>query len=152
MATSPGQILMEAWRICRAPFADLSGDGARIWGGRWNAPGQALVYAADTPALAVLEVRVHLDLTWDLLPPDYMLLRIDLGATSVERVPALPPDPVRFGTEWLRSRRSAVLQVPSVIIPESANLLINPGHPEAGSVRVAASRPFTFDGRLWSSA
>ena len=65
------------WRICRRPFADLSGEGARLYGGRWNAPGRPLIYAAETAALAVLEVRVHLDLDWDMLPDDYVLVAID---------------------------------------------------------------------------
>ena len=59
---------MLAWRLCREPFADLNGHGARQYGGRWNSPGRPLVYAASAAALAVLEVRVHLDLPFELLP------------------------------------------------------------------------------------
>ena len=61
-----------------APFADLSGEGARLYGGRWNSSGRAMVYAASDAALAVLEVRVHLDLPPDLIPDDYVLLKLDL--------------------------------------------------------------------------
>ncbi len=74
------------WRICRRPFADLSGEGARLYGGRWNSPGRPLIYAAETAALAVLEVRVHLDLDWYTLPDDYVLASIDIGSlVPVER-------------------------------------------------------------------
>src|SRR3954466_15044499 len=82
---------MRAWRICRYAYADLTGGAARLWGGRWNSPGRPLVYAADSAALAVLEVRVHLDLSFDLLPADYVLLTLDLGTLSIETVPSLPP-------------------------------------------------------------
>jgi RES domain-containing protein len=67
-----------AWRLCREPFADLAGEGARRYGGRWNSPGRPNVYAASSAALAVLEVHVHLDLPLDLLPDDYLLLTIEL--------------------------------------------------------------------------
>jgi len=62
---------MLAWRLCRRPHADLSGEGARRLGGRWNSPGRPLIYLAEHPALAALEVRLHLDLPFDLLPADY---------------------------------------------------------------------------------
>lgn len=143
---------MQAWRICRDPFADLMGEGARLWGGRWNSPGHPLVYAADAAALAVLEVRVHLDLSFDLLPADYVLLMLDLGSASIETVPALPADTIAFGDAWLRTQRSAALRVPSAIVAESTNILVNPRHPEAGQVRIADRRPFTFDERLWAGA
>ena len=141
---------MQAWRICRDPFADLTGEGARLWGGRWNSPGQPMVYAADAAALAVLEVRVHLDLGFDLLPADYVLLTLDLGSAGMETVPNLPADTVAFGDAWLAERRTAVLRVPSVIVPESTNILINPRHLEAVLVRIVGKRPFAFDERLWS--
>jgi RES domain-containing protein len=136
--------------VCREVHADLSGEGARLYGGRWNSPGRAMVYTADNPALAALEVRVHLDLPRSLLPEDYVLLGIDLGDAPLEQIAELPPDPAAAGTEWLASRRSALLQVPSAIVPECSNLLINPAHPEAGQLRVILRRPFTFDARLWS--
>ncbi len=138
-----------AWRICRRPFADLSGEGARLYGGRWNSPGHAVVYAAEAAALAVLEVRVHLDLDWTLLPADYVLMAIDLGSTQIEHVETTPVDPAAFGDAWLESRRSLVLGVPSSLVRESRNLLVNVGHPEAAKVGIASIRPFTFDERLW---
>ncbi|MEJ0018835.1 MAG: RES domain-containing protein [Acetobacteraceae bacterium] len=140
---------MLAWRLCRAPFADLSGEGARRYGGRWNRPGRPVVYAASSAALAVLEVRVHLDLPPHLLPDDYRLLTIDLGDLATEVVAALPADPAAFGDAWLLERRSAVLQVPSLIVPESANLLLDPAHPDAASARIVDQRSFGFDRRLW---
>jgi len=140
-----------AWRICRRRYADLSGEGARILGGRWNSPGRAVVYLSEAAALAALEVRVHLDLDWSLLPPDYVLIAIDLNELQVERVHAVPADTVAFGDAWLASHRSAVLSVPSVIVPESRNLLLNAADPDAARARIASIRPFAFDERLWRS-
>jgi RES domain-containing protein len=137
------------WRICRRPFADLSGDGARLYGGRWNTPGRPLIYAAETAALAVLEVRVHLDLDWDMLPDDYVLVAIDTAAIVAETIHEPPDDPRVIGDAWIESRRSALLRVPSWIVPESYNVLINPAHPDALSIQLGPVRPFQFDRRLW---
>jgi RES domain-containing protein len=138
-----------AWRLCRSPYADLLGDGARRFGGRWNSPGWPVVYAASNPALAVLEVRVHLDLPPDLLPDDYVLVTIDLGDLSVEDLAQMPAAPRTFGDTWLQEQRTPVLRVPSAIVPESPNLLLNPAHPEAPTARILDTRRFTFDPRLW---
>ena len=111
------------WRICRRPFADLSGEGARLYGGRWNTLGRPLIYAAESAALAVLEVRVHLDLDWDMLPDDYVLVAIDTAAIVAETIHEPPDDPRAIGDAWIESRRSALLRVPSRIVPESYNVL-----------------------------
>lgn len=140
--------MLLGWRICRQPFADLSGEGARLVGGRWNRPGRPMLYTAATPELAALEVRVHLDLPPELIPDDYVLMSVDLDGLEVEVLSALPSDPAHFGDRWLEQARTPVLRVPSVIVPESANLLVNPRHP-AGPGRVHAVRNFRFDPRLW---
>jgi RES domain-containing protein len=138
-----------AWRPCRAPFADLTGEGARRYGGRWNRPGRSVVYEASSAALAVLEVRVHLDLPPELLPDDFVLLTIDLGDLATETVASIPEDPATFGDAWLREQRSPVLQVPSLIVPECADLLVNPAHRDAVRAIITARRRFAFDRRLW---
>jgi len=140
---------MLAWRLCREPFADLSGEGARRYGGRWNSPGRPLIYAASTAALAVLEARVHLDLPPELLPDDYVLVTIDLGDAAIEEVYAIPELPQAFGDAWLSEQRSPVLQVPSAIVPESPNFLINPAHTRASGMHIVQRRGFEFDRRLW---
>jgi RES domain-containing protein len=138
-----------AWRLCRAPFADLQGDGARRYGGRWNSPGRPVVYAASNPALAVLEVRVHFDLPLELLPDDYVLVTIDLGDLPIEKVAQMPAVPRAFADLWLQEQRTPVLQVPSAIVAESPNLLLNPAHPAAGVAYILETRRFVFDPRLW---
>jgi len=108
-----------------------------------------MVYLAEHPALAVLEVRVHLDLPPDLLPDDYVLMQVDLPDEPLETVSALPDDPRAFGDAWLAAGRTAVLRVPSVIVPDTSNLLLNPRHPRAADARIARTTPFRFDPRLW---
>jgi RES domain-containing protein len=142
---------MRVWRVCRRPFADLSGEGARLYGGRWNSPGRPMVYAAESAALAVLEVRVHLDLDWRVLPDDYVLTAIDAGDLVAETLAETPVDPRAAGDAWLASGRSALLRAPSFIVPESANVLVNPAHRDAARLAVASIRPFAFDARLWPS-
>lgn len=142
---------MRLWRLTRAPYAALDGEGARQYGGRWNSPGRPVVYAAAEAALTVLEVRVHLDLPLELLPDDYLMLGIDTGDLQPESGPVLSdPDDCRdFGDRWLSEARSALLAVPSVIVPESRNVLINPRHPDSAAVGIARRRAWRFDPRLF---
>jgi RES domain-containing protein len=143
--------LTEAWRLCRQPYADLSGEGARLWGGRWNSPGQPVVYLADHPALAVLEVRVHLDLPLELLPADYVLMRIRLPDMAPSVIEDAQPDARSAGDDWLRTGDTATLVVPSVLVPFAHNLLFNPRHARATGAAIVSVTPFRFDARLWSA-
>lgn len=140
---------MIVWRLCRRPHADLSGEGAARYGGRWNSPGKRIVYTASSAALAVLEVRVHLDLPFDLLPSDYVLVEIDLGTLEVETAGMAPVNPQVFGDRWIKEARTPVLQVPSVIVPEP-NFLCNPAHAAAAGAKIIDIKPFAFDARLWA--
>jgi RES domain-containing protein len=141
--------LIKAWRLCRRPHADLTGEGARRFGGRWNRRGRPVVYLAEHPALAVLEVRVHLDLPLELLPDDYVLVHATLPTGSLLRLAALPDDPLAAGEAWLNDGAAAVLRVPSVLVPHAWNLLLNPAHAAAAEARVASVEVFRFDPRLW---
>ena len=141
---------MDLWRLCRRPYADLSGEGARILGGRWNSPGQPVVYFAEHPALAALEVRVHLDLPFELLPSDFVLMRARLPGRLVAEIDdASGSDTVAAGDAWLVRGNSAGLRVPSVLVPNAWNVLLNPRHPDAAHARIAGIDPFHFDPRLW---
>jgi RES domain-containing protein len=142
---------MKAWRIARKVHADLGGAGARITGGRLNSPGRPAVYLASEASLALLEVRVHLDLSLDLLPDDYVYMEIELGDLDVEDA-ELPPeeDLCRgIGNQWLESLRTPLLRVPSVIVPFSSNLILNPKHREAGQAKIVDLHGCSFDPRLW---
>jgi RES domain-containing protein len=140
--------MLLGWRICRKAYADLSGEGARLVGGRWNSPGRPMLYLGSTPELCALEVRVHLDLPPELIPDDYVLMCVELEGLAIEEVSKMPADPAGFGDAWLKEQRTPLLRVPSVIIPESGNLLVNPLHPGA-NCRIHSVRDFAFDTRLW---
>lgn len=139
---------MRLWRVARAAFADLSGEGARLYGGRWNSPGRPVVYTAENPALAILEVRVHLDLAPELIPDDYVLIEIETGAASVSESED-PQEPRSLGDAWLGAGQTALLKVPSFIAPRSANVLINPHHRDAVAIEIVGTQQFDFDRRLW---
>lgn len=144
---------LTGWRLTRRPWADLSGEGARRHGGRWNSPGRAVVYLSEEAALPVLEVLVHLDLPPDLLPPDYVLMRVDLSPleAAIENGPdgaSGMAESRAWGDRWIGEARTPVLRVPSVLVPESANLVLNVRHPLAGILADSVSRPFALDPRL----
>jgi RES domain-containing protein len=146
------------WRLCAARHARsaLSGDGARLYGGRWNDKGVPLVYTSSTLALAVVEILVHVD----DVPANFVAIRIDIPTeVAVEQLSArrLPrawrehPAPARLqrvGTEWAQSLRSVALEVPSAIIPQERNVLINPLHPARSALVVHKPQRFAFDRRL----
>lgn len=141
--------MIEAWRLCRQPHVALNGEGARLWGGRWNSPGRPVVYLAEHPALAVLEVRVHLDLPLELLPSDYVLVRVRLPDEPPDALAEPPSEPAKAGDAWLHAGETSVLLVPSALVPFARNLLLNPLHPRAVEAVIAGVTPFRFDARLW---
>jgi RES domain-containing protein len=138
---------LTAWQICRQHQAGLDGHQAEE-GERWNSPGRRVVYLADHPALAVLEMRAHLDLPYEELQHDHVLLRVILP-DDIEDLAPMPDDPRAAGDAWLAAGRRAVLRVPSVIVQEGRNLLLNPAHPRAAEAGIASCTPFRFDRRLW---
>lgn len=141
---------MRVWRVCQEKYAtDLSGEGARLNGARWNSPGVAMVYAAESPALAALEVRVHLDLPPDLIPDDYALVEIDVPDVAIETFSATLSNPSEAGDAWVASRSSLALRVPSFVMIRSFNVLINPNFAGPDAARITRREPFEFDERLW---
>ena len=143
-------------RLAKASFAALDGEGARLYGGRWNSAGRPMIYAAASPSLAVLEVLVHLDLPPELMPDDYRLLAIEIPDDApIERLDRTPADEVgcvAAGDDFLIRGGALVLLVPSVIVPQELNALINVRHAAMAGVRVVADQPFAFDRRLLGPA
>ncbi|MFC7336758.1 RES family NAD+ phosphorylase [Haloferula chungangensis] len=148
---------MRCYRIVRPAYAAsaLSGEGARLYGGRWNPPGWRCVYAAESRALAVLELLVHL--TGHSRRLSYRLLTLEIGETTPSETPALPPDwsahpagtsSQSIGLEWLKSTQTVAMRVPSVLIPEEYNLLLNPDAAGFEKIRVIEEREFRLDLRL----
>ncbi|MGH7498106.1 MAG: RES family NAD+ phosphorylase [Gemmatimonadales bacterium] len=149
---------MRVWRLARAVFAALDGEGARRAGGRWNSPGVSVVYTSSALSLAVLELLVHTDP--DLYPADLRVFEIEVPGSLTARVldvTALPPDwrdvpnhPAcrAVGDAWVTPQSHVLLGVPSAIVPEELNYLINPAHPDAVLLQVVRVRAFSFDARL----
>jgi len=157
MAFLPEFFMLRAYRIVNHKWrtSALDGEGARLYGGRWNHPGHSCVYLASSRALAALELLVHL--TPKTKCVRFSFLEVNLHALSLEKIATLPPGwdetlpsgaTREAGTEWLRSKRTAVLQVPSVLIQEEPNYLLNPSHPECENLFPVAARDFFFDPRL----
>ena len=150
--------MLTVWRLVTARFARsaFSGDGARLYGGRWNRKGVPLVYTAATQSLAMLEMLVH----DEPLRARYVIIeaRIPSGV-RIDRVMVedLPADwrniaarekLQAIGTEWAKKRSAAVLAVPSAVIPAESNYLLNPLHRDFRRIRVGKPQRFETDLRL----
>jgi RES domain-containing protein len=150
-----------AWRIVKTRFAQqaFDGEGARLYGGRWNSVGVRMVYTAGSVSLAVLEILVNLENT-DVLPA-YSLCAVSFDDDLVttldrSRLPAnwrdspSPPELLAIGDAWIASGMSAVLEVPSAVVESESNYLINPAHPDFAALVIERPQPFTLDPRLLS--
>lgn len=146
------QIVQEQW----AQNA-LDGEGARLFGGRWNLPGVAAVYLAESRALAALEILVHAPR--EALKLSWIVIELEISEALIETVPiAKLPETWQaqpsshhaqtFGTRWLRDYRNLALRLPSVIIPVEKSLLLNPLYPGMRDLKPGKPRSFSFDPRL----
>lgn len=143
------------WRISNYP--DLKGIGGLHASGRWHNRGVAVVYLAEHPALAMLEVLVHFELTADEVPENYQLLSAQFPSGQIQTLDAaaLGPDWQQnqeltrtIGDEWLSSASSLLLRVPSAITPFSNNYLFNPRHPNAQQAEISTVTEHPYDDRL----
>jgi len=149
---------MFLWRISN--HSTLDGRGGLLAGARWHLAGQPVVYLADSPAGSLLEVLVHLELDFDNLPKTFKLSKIEVPASSSIRNfdetkltadwANDPDSTAEMGTAWLSSGSSALLRVPSAIVPETHNYLLNPRHDQAAKVKVLWNRDYPWDKRLLS--
>ena len=154
--------MIRVWRVTDEKYGAraFDGEGARRYGGRWNHKGSTVVYTSDSLALATLEQLVHVSAGLHL--PSRVAIAVDIPdeIAQVEISAAeLPEDWRRTdgvkalrdrGTRWVLSARSAVLCVPSVVIPRERNYVLNPGHPDFEKLRIQDPEPFEFDPRLLS--
>jgi len=147
------------YRVSRSKYArDLSGEGARLGGGRWNIKGSAIVYTAENRSLAAMEALIH------MMSADFLIGRkmVSIGVPesiipleiNIASLPAdwrnYPPslNTATIGSKWAMSGESLLLRVPSAIIPHEFNILINPAHPEIKSVKIVDVDDFNYDDRL----
>ncbi len=151
---------MILYRIVNCLYAhDLSGTGARLYGGRWNSEGKPMLYLASSRALAVLEVLVHLNPL--IVPENFCLTEIEVPDHSITLLDArvLPPNwqdvsgPVllrEMGDNFLKNQTHLLMRVPSAVVPAEYNYVLNPLHPEAKNIKIINKEPFNFDERLIS--
>ena len=144
---------MRFWRISN--YADLTGSGGKSRESRWNYSGKAVAYLADHPSTALLEILVHIDASD--APTSYLLLAIDAPDAVGIGEPTLPADwetdqglTQEIGTKFLEDGAHALLRVPSVVMPQAANYLLNPAHPDAKHIHISQSWRYPFDSRLLS--
>ena len=151
--------MISAWRIVGANYKDkaYAGDGARIYGGRWNSKGVDVVYTAGSLALASIEMivnlpapkllqkyvrisaRISLDLVFDLSEAD---VPEDWNSRPIS------PSTRTIGDQWIKEQRSAVLRVPSIVVPDEYNYLLNPTHPDFAKIEIGKPIVYFFDPRL----
>lgn len=154
---------MFVYRIARSSYIrDLSGTGAKRFGGRWNSKGIALLYTSRHRSLAILELLVNTGMK--TMPKDLSMLKLHVPETkpySEITVAELPGDwrisPAPFqlaemGSEWIISNAALTLQVPSAVVPEENNILINPNHPDFKEIRIESISSFSLDSRLLEKA
>jgi RES domain-containing protein len=150
--------MRQAWRIVKEKYAAsaFDGEGASRTGGRWNSRGTWLVYTSATQSLAALETLVHLN------PPllfRYVAIPLHFDEKLVEtldprtlpenwREEPAPPATRILGDDWVDESRSAILEVPSVVVPTESNYLLNPAHRDFRKIKIGNSVPFAFDPRL----
>lgn len=142
---------MRIWRISN--YADLSGRGGVVSSGRWNLINTPIVYCADHPATAMVEIQVHLDL--EDIPATFQLLEIETPEATEISVPDLPDNwkdneatTQRIGTDFVTTGRFAVMQVPSVVVPFARNYLLSPRVANSSGVKIVGSTIHAFDPRL----
>ena len=148
---------MLLYRITNAKYADdLSGTGARLYGGRWNSEGKSMVYLASSRSLAVLEALAHFIPT--NIPDDFVMLTIEAPDDFYAIPENVLPDnwngyPEQYilkqiGNSFLQRNEHLLLKVPSALVPEEFNYLLNPSHPKAGKLKIVKKTSFNFDERL----
>ena len=160
-APEPADGGLRAWRLVRPAYGDaaaaFSGEGARRFGGRWNAPGRPVVYASLHLSLAALETLAHADrrrferdyVAFEVRVPHDLILELrDEDLPADWRARPVSAGARAIGDAWLAQRASAALSVPSVLVPQERNLLLDPAHPRFGEVVIGPPRPFRFDERL----
>ena len=151
--------MLEAWRITKKKHAAkaFDGEGARLQGGRWSRPGTRIIYTAGGQPLAILEILVHLQqpeflsnyVVFEVEFPEKLVEALDPGSLPANwRVSPAPPAALAIGDDWIKKSSSAILRVPSVIVPSEYNFLINPAHRDFATITISSPKRLDMDPRL----
>ncbi|MEO7263489.1 MAG: RES family NAD+ phosphorylase [Ferruginibacter sp.] len=149
---------MIVYRLASSAYKDdLTGTGAKLYGGRWNSIGFPALYCTQNLSLAVLEILVRTGI--NILPPEYSVIKLDIPEkVTVQKIlnsklkPGWKTDIEStqwMGTEFLRNAKNAVLEIPSAIVDVEFNFLINPIHTDFKKIKLISAEKFEFDKRLF---
>ncbi|MEF8793908.1 RES family NAD+ phosphorylase [Thiohalorhabdus sp.] len=155
-----------AWRITKARYAEgaLSGEGGRLVSGRWHFRGSPVVYLSETVSLAAMETFVHLPLKYSAPENEFVLIPVTIPeGVPVTEIPVrklpngwdkdpAPESTQHLGQQWLDNGETALLKVPSSVIPRESNYLLNPLHADASRLQASPPEPFDFDPRMFTSS
>lgn len=150
---------MNTYRIAKKKYIhNVSGEGARMYGGRWNKKGTSVLYSAENRSLATVEYLVHIPMA--LLPVDIYIAEIfipdeiDYEQIKVKNLPAhwstypAPLDLTEIGEKWIRNNKTLLLKVPSSVVKNEWNILINPKHELFSEIKITGIELYNFDERL----
>jgi RES domain-containing protein len=150
------------YRISKTEYAtDLRGEGARLFGGRWNLKGTPVIYLSDSTALATLETLVHF--SWDIVPKNRSIITLNLPddlpvfQLNFDDLPEkwwvnpAPPKLARIGQEWIERRSEVALAVPSSVTPqgEGRNYILNPKYPDFAKIEIISVTEYRYDSRFF---
>lgn len=150
---------MRIFRIAKTQYIDdLSGEGARLYGGRWNKTGDPMLYFSENLSLSLLEIIVHIEFAQ--LPLDYSFIEVEIPDEAIKTLlsidfinpkwttEAAVNQLQMFGSGWLKKQESLAMRVPSAILSLENNILINPAHLDSGKLKVVRKGKFSVDPRL----
>jgi RES domain-containing protein len=151
---------LKIYRVTTSAYKDdLSGEGARLYGGRWNLPGDAMVYFSNNLSLCVLEILVHLE--FKILTNEYYFIEAEIDDSLLLELAnpnfvdtnwgamRLHKSTQRYGSNWIDSQKSLGLSVPSAVLPQERNILINPKHIDFAKLKIIRTISLDVDGRLF---
>jgi RES domain-containing protein len=143
---------LTVWRIVTHRFAStaFSGEGAKLYGGRWNKKGVPMIYTSATQSLAMLEMLVQdepLRANYIIIPA-HIPTQIEITQISNKKLSNESEELRNIGSEWIRQSTTAILAVPSAVIPSETNYLLNPTHPDFKKIIIGKALPFITDSRL----
>lgn len=150
---------MRIFRIAKTKYIDdLSGEGARLYGGRWNKVGDAMLYFAQNISLSLLEIIVHVD--YEELPLEYSFVEVEIPDSSIKKIQSIDFIKPKWSTEaavnqlqmlgsnWLKKNDGLAMKVPSAVLHHECNILINPSHKDFGKLKIIRTEKVDFDPRL----
>ena len=154
--------MTRVYKIVRKPYSKtpLDGEGSFLFGGRWSSPGIRIAYTAEHLSLAMIEYFVHIDANDP--PKDLVVVAADIPANvsrvvrSTHKLPSnwrqvpAPPGLAAIGDSFAEQRKSAILVLPSALVPSESNWLINPLHPESAGIKMHPPEPFQYDARFFA--